>query len=177
MKSCNSKWLLPCVCSVALTIQAKSDPVPQAQVNFYPAGQGTFKADWEGVAGRTYFMQFSLDLVNWHYAPFIDFGGGGQSRGIHSTAEKFFIRLSYLDEPNITNLDEAMAADQDEDGLSNVFEVTHGYSPFNAESTIDGLDASVDPDTDGLGNAEELAAGSEPMIKDNSVLQLEVTTD
>lgn len=149
----------------------------QPQVNFYKAAQGTFNADWQGVAGRTYFMQFSLNLIDWHYAPFIDFGDGLQSRGIESSSDKFFLRLKYLDAPNITSLDEAMEADQDGDGLSNVFEVTHGYSPFDEESTIEGLDADVDPDSDGLGNAAESAAGSDPMSKDNTLLQLEVTTD
>lgn len=149
----------------------------QPQVNFYKAAQGTFNADWQGVAGRTYFMEFSIDLVDWHFAPFIDFGDGLQSRGIETNAVRFFLRLNYGDYPGIDSLDDAMNADQDADGLSNIFEVTHGYDPFEEESTIDGLDADVDPDQDGLGNAAEQAAGTNPMAKDNSLLMLSVSVD
>jgi hypothetical protein len=139
--------------------------------------QGTFNADWEGVAARTYFTQFSMDLETWHYAPFIDFGDGEHNRGIESDSDKFFLRLHYGDFPGITSLDEAMNADFDGDGLSNIFEVTFGYDPFQATSTVDGPDASLDPDGDGLSNAAELAAGSDPMVKDNALLNLEVSVN
>lgn len=159
-----------------LAATAGGDPAPrQPPLSFTQGLQGTFNADWEGVAGRTYFMQFSMDLQGWHYAPFIDFGGGGHHRGIGSDAGKFFLRLHYGDFPGIDSLDEAMNADLDGDGLSNIFEVTFGYDPFQTTSTIDGPDASLDPDGDGLGNASEQAAGSDPMAKDNPLLELEVT--
>ena len=177
MKSFFNKQLVPLVCLAALTTKGGSDPVPQTQIDFHQGAQGTFNADWQGVAGRTYFMHFSLNLIDWHYAPFIDFGDGAQSRGIESNGDKFFLRLKYLDDPNITSLDEAMNADLDGDGLSNIFEVTHGYDPFDIESTMDGADASLDPDADGLGNSAEQTAGTNPMAKDNALLQLEVIVD
>jgi hypothetical protein len=65
----------------------------------------------------------------------------------------------------------------DNDGLSNIFEVTFGYDPFQTTSTIDGPDASLDPDADGLGNASEQASGADPMFKDNPLVQLEVTVE
>ncbi len=164
-------------CLAALTTKGGGDPAPQPKVFFTQGLQGTFNADWEGVAGRTYFSQFSVDLVNWHYAPFIDFGDGPQNRGIESNSDKFFLRLHYGDFPEITSLDEAMNADLDGDGLSNIFEVTHGYNPFDINSTIDGPDNSIDPDADGLGNSVEQAAGTNPMSKDNPLLNLEVTVD
>jgi len=71
----------------------------------------------------------------------------------------------------------AALADFDGDGLSNIFEVTHGYHPFDIESTAGGPDASHDPDADGLGNATEQASGTNPMNKDNTLLQLEVIVD
>ena len=160
-----------------LTTTVGGDPAPQPQLQFTQGLQGTFNADWEGVSGRTYFMQFSMDLQSWHYAPFIHFGDGGHHRGIESDAEKFFLRLHYGDFPGIDSLDEAMNADFDGDGLSNIFEVTFGYDPFQTTSTIDGPDASLDPDGDGLGNASEQAAGSDPMAKDNGLLNLEVSVD
>ena len=164
-------------CLASLTTKVGGDPAPQPQMEFSQGLQGTFNADWEGVAGRTYFMQFSLDLETWHYAPFIDFGDGEHNRGIESDSEKFFLRLDYGDFLGINSLDQAMAADFDSDGLSNIFEVTHGYDPFDVESTIDGPDAELDPDGDGLGNDSEQFAGSDPMAQDNPVLQLEVNVE
>ncbi len=158
-----------------LATTAGGDPAPQPPLSFTQGLQGTFNADWEGVAGRTYFMQFSMDLQSWHYAPFIDFGDGGHHRGTGSDADKFFLRLHYGDFPGIDSLDDAMNADFDGDGLSNIFEVTFGYDPFQTTSTIDGQDASLDPDGDGLGNASEQAAGSDPMAKDNGLVNLEVS--
>ena len=70
-----------------------------------------------------------------------------------------------------------MAADLDGDGLSNIFEVTYGYDPFQTTSTIDGPDGSLDPDEDGIGNSSEQAAGSAPMIKDNPILELKVLVE
>jgi hypothetical protein len=160
-----------------LATTAGGDPSPQPQMQFTQGLQGTFNADWEGVAGRTYFTQFSMNLVDWHFAPFIDFGDGGHHRGIESDADKLFLRLLFGDFPGINSLEDAMNADFDNDGLSNIFEVTFGYDPFQTTSTIDGPDASLDPDGDGLGNASEQAAGSDPMAKDNSLLNLEVSVD
>ena len=152
-------------------------PAPQPPLAFTRGLQGTFNADWQGVAGRAYFMEWSLDLGTWTFAPFIDFGEGAHGRGLESDADRFFVRLRYGDFENITSLDEAMAADFDGDGLSNIFEVTFGYDPFEDESTIDGPDASLDPDGDGLGNFSEQAAGSDPLAEDNPLVQLEVTVE
>lgn len=160
-----------------LTESISADMEPQPQVAFAQASPGTFAADWQGVAGRIYFMQWSLDLQTWLYAPFIDFGDGMHSRGLNSSSDKFFVRLHYIDDPSITSLDEAMNADFDGDGLSNIFEVTFGYDPNDTASTSGGNDNSLDPDGDGLSNATELATGSNPMVKDNGLLNLEVSVD
>jgi hypothetical protein len=160
-----------------LTTTVGGDPTPQAPLSFTQGLQGTFNADWEGVAARTYFAQFSTDLETWHYAPFMEFGDGEHSRGIESDSDNFFLRLHYGDFDGINSLDEAMNADFDGDGLINIFEVTHGYDPFNTQSTIDGPDSSLDPDEDGLGNSSEQTASSDPMAKDNPNLKLEVTEE
>lgn len=176
MKSYHLKYSLPAIFMLGLCLQSGGDPAPQ-KLAFTPGAQGTFNADWEGVAGRTYFMHFSTDLVDWHFAPFIDFGVDAHRRGIDTDADKFFIRLCYGDFPGINSLADAMNADFDGDGLSNIFEVTYGYDPFVIESTIDGPDADLDPDGDGLGHATEQSLGTNPMAKDNPLLQLEVTVD
>ena len=115
-----------------LTGPITADMAPQPQVVFTKGLENTFAADWQGVEGRIYFMQWSLDLETWFYAPFIDFGDGMHSRGMAGTSDKAFYRLHCIDDPAITSLEEAMNADFDGDGLSNIFEVTFGYGPYDA---------------------------------------------
>jgi hypothetical protein len=128
--------LLPFLCMIAFTVKSGGDPLPQSPLDFTQGLQGTFNADWEGVAGRTYFMQFSMDLESWQYAPFMDFGDGGHHRGIDSDAVMLFTRLSYCDYPGINSLDDAMNADFDGDAFPNAFEVFYGFElgPFLADS-------------------------------------------
>ncbi len=154
-----------------------ADPAPQPPVIFTQGLQRTFAADWQGVEGRIYFMQWSTDLVEWQYTPFLDFGDGMHSRGLESSTAKFFVRLFTVDEPAITNLDEAMNADFDADGLSNIFELTFGYEPYSAASTAGGNDNALDPDCDGLTNATENTKALNPMSKDNPKLLLQVTAE
>ena len=152
-----------------------ADPAPQPQVVFTRGLEGTFAADWQGVAGRIYFMQWSLNLEDWLYAPFIDFGDGMHSRGVAGSAPKCFFRLRCGDYPEITSLDEAMNADFDGDGLSNIFEVSFGYNPFKTTSTEDGNDNALDPEGDGMTNATENTKGLNPMAKDNPKVLLGVS--
>ncbi len=162
--------------SVALVPgRISADMAPQPPLAFTQAELDTFAADWQGVDGRIYFMQWSRDLQNWVYAPFIDFGDGMHSRGLNSSTDKFFTRLHCIDDPAITSLEEAMNADFDGDGLTNIFEVTFGYDPCNANSTADGADNALDPDGDGMTNATEHTKALNPMVKDNPKLLLQVT--
>jgi hypothetical protein len=154
-----------------------ADMAPQPQVTFAQSAANTFTADWQGVAGRIYFMQWSTNLLSWSYAPFLDFGDGMHSRGMASSSPKFFVRLFTVDDEAITSLDAAMNADFDSDGLSNIFELTFGYDPFDPASTADGPDNALDPDGDGLGNASEQAMALNPMAKDNPKVLLVVTVE
>jgi hypothetical protein len=163
--------------AVFLLASVSADMAPQPGLVFSRVPENTFAADWQGVAGRVYFMQWSLDLESWFYAPFIDFGDGMHSRGMAGTAPKGFFRLHYGDYPGITSLDEAMNADFDGDGLNNIFEVTFGYNPYSANSTVHGTDNALDPDGDGMVNATENTRGLNPMVKDNPKLLLRVTVE
>lgn len=154
-----------------------ADMAPQPPVSFTQAAPGTFAADWQGVAGRVYFMQWSLDLQTWLYAPFIDFGDGMHSRGVAGSAPKGFYRLHCVDDPEITSLDEARNADFDGDGLSNIFEVTFGYGPYDTASTAGGNDNALDPESDGMTNATEDLRGLNPVGRDNPKLLLQVTEE
>ncbi len=158
-----------------LVLPGNADPAPQSQMNFTPVAAGTWAADWAGVAGKTYFFQWSNDMENWYYAPIIDFGEGDHSYGCASTTPRFFVRLHHTD--LYGSLEEARNADFDGDGLSNLFEVTYGYNPFQPTSTIDGPDALLDPDDDGMGNDTEQALALNPMVKDNPKVLLQVTEE
>jgi len=172
------RTILPLAVLAGITATAGNDPpAPPQLLKIVQGLQGTLHADWEGVGGRTYFMQFSFDPDSWHYAPFMEFGPGEHSRGLSSDAGTMLLRLRYVDFPQYSSLEEAMGEDLDNDGLTNIFEVTHGYDPFEKESTMDGPDALLDPDGDGLSNASEQAAGTDPMVMDNPAVQLEVTVE
>ncbi len=143
------------------------------QLSIQPLESSSFRLDWEGKTGITYFIQWSLNLQEWNYFPVIEEGVEHDAFNFNSDAPYFFTRLVTSD---ISTTD-PYSADFDDDGLSNIFEVTYGYDPFEQESTLDGPDASLDPDTDGLSNASEQAAGSDPRTKDNPILNLEVTVE
>jgi hypothetical protein len=137
-------------------------PEPQPQMSFTEGASGTWNADWTGVATRTYFLKWSLDLENWHYAPLVEFGTGLKSYGINTQGEKkFFVRLLCADDMGVTTLQEARNADFDNDGLPNYYEVeVLGTDPMS-ESGYTG-DALSDFDGDGLTALQELALGTSP---------------
>ena len=64
------------------------------QVSLTPGAAGTWNASWQGVAGRTYFSQWSTDLETWNYAPLMEFGAGVKSFGLATNGlPKFFTRV------------------------------------------------------------------------------------
>lgn len=163
-------------------------PEPQPQMSFTEGASSTWNADWSGVATRTYFLEWSLDLENWHYAPLMRFGTGLKSCGINTQGEeKFFVRLHYVDAKGIANLAEAEAADYDGDGVSNRYEVEVEMSdPLDAashggDSDNDGLPdgwereifgnlthtGTVNSDGDGLTDAQEWELGTNPLLTDS----------
>lgn len=158
---------------------------PGQQLTYTAGGSGTWNAEWAGATERTYFLQWSLDLVNWNYAPLIEYGTGVKSFGIDTEGEdKFFVRLHYVDNANITTLQEARDADFDGDGIPNYYEVENVFSnPLKKSSAggdsdndrlADGLEMYVfdnltqtgygDTDIDGYTNLEEFAIGSDPEV-------------
>lgn len=158
-----------------------ADPLDE-QMTFVPWTGGTFKSDWPGVAQRTYFYQWSSDLVTWHYALFMAFGDGGHEFFMDSSPDKLFVRLHRVDDASITTLQGAKDADFDGDGISNYSEVTN-YHTFptlwdtDGDLIPDGLEVALstspvlnqatdDDDGDGMNNAEEYLAGRDPAVSD-----------
>jgi RHS Repeat/Bacterial TSP3 repeat len=135
--------------TVAGSISA--EPEAQPQMSITEGASDSWNFDWKGIAGRTYFFQYSQDLVNWEYAPFIGYGDGDRD-GIHSYAmtcstNKMFFRLLYDDRATV----DPETDDFDGDGLSNLFEVkylhTNPYVPNNG---------AVDSNGNGLADAWEM---------------------
>ena len=89
---------------------------------------GICNLDWNTIAGRTYFLQYSFDLGIWHYLPeIIDGDGYPTGHWFSCGAEEVYLRLQYTDLP--TGGD-SYEADFDNDGYSNYSEIMAGTSPF-----------------------------------------------
>lgn len=137
--------------ALVLLCRVRADE-PQPQVSFTPAGSDVWDIAWNGVSGRTYFIQWSIDLLNWDYAPVVDHGLTPDIFGTDSEGEaKYFVRLKYVDYDWVDDRLAAENLDFDGDGIPNVFEVeTVGSDPFDKDS--DGGDA----DGDGMAKGWEL---------------------
>lgn len=164
---------------VAAPLMAQMAPQPMPQIE---TTSGNMALEWLGVSDRTYFVQYSTDLTNWHYFPIIESGtSAALSYGFSTTAEKFFLRLHYTDTPTsapnsddfdgdgISNWDEIrlggantdpLAWDTDGDGESDYFNdqdnnnLADGWE-LKHFSAIGTADPSADIDGDGLDNSQE----------------------
>ena len=156
MKSVSKFFFVACMAFSFGNVTA--DPLGQ-QLTFTPAGGNTWNIDWIGVTGRSYFIQWSLDLENWEYAPVVEFETPSTPVGTDvQGADKYFVRLRYIDADWVTTLQEAKDADFDSDGIPNLFEVDNLFNlfsdPFNRESN--GGDTDNGGAGDGLSDGWEL---------------------
>lgn len=119
---------------------------------------GAFTLRWYGRAGRTYFIQTSVDLLGaWIYVNEIE---AGQNLvipyGFTSSNDKFFLRLKYSDIPT----DDPQGDDFDGDGVSNAAELQAGLDPLNFSDT-DSDGVSDDWEMFYFGNLSHLAGDIE----------------
>lgn len=159
---------------------------PQPQMEFSLGTSNSYSAEWIGIAERTYFFQWSLDLVDWTIAPVMAHGVaplGVHTYGAESDAPAFFVRLKFADIPT----SDPELADFDNDGLGNLAEVNIWTDPLNADTdgdgVIDGVEEansgnplsntdgdplySGDSDGDGLSDAAEARMGTSPTLWDS----------
>ena len=138
------KILLPLVFLISASIAGEAPP------NVTHSTSGCTMS-WDGVAGSSYFLLGSADLINWSYFSDMKYGTGSYSYGFTCNTDKFFVRLACVDAPWITTLQEAKDADFDSDGIPNIFELEDvGSDPLDKES------AGGDSDSDGLNDGWEL---------------------
>jgi hypothetical protein len=143
-------WMILSACVVSLAPRAVAQ-IHQPQVSLTATGAGTWQAAWDGVTQRTYFMQWSLDLMSWNFVPIVEYGTGAKVSGMAAqNAPKYFIRLNYVDAPWISTLQAARDSDFDNDGIPSFYEVeTIGTNPLDQTS------AGGDTNSNGLADGWE----------------------
>jgi hypothetical protein len=153
--------LLVAVFALALPCLAQ---LPQPQPTFTAGTSNTWNLDWEGLNGRTYFLQHSDDLVKWQYFPTIEIGYGYPTGyGFTSTGERFFVRLQFSDIPSSNPYYD----DFDGDGISNWNEINSTQYYGRQASSINPSSGQTDPmnsdtDGDGVPDGAEGAEGTNP---------------
>lgn len=115
-----------------LSAQTATDLNEGSSLQFNPA-QNVWQFNWYGKDARTYFIQQSLDLVNWSYLPIVERGAGqAMSIGMQSNSASNFLRLRYPLFPVYND-------DVDGDSLSDADEIALGRDPFKADTSSTGL--------------------------------------
>ena len=180
-----NRVFLPLACGLALLVStfAQTASAPNEGFRVIKIGPDAYTVFWWGRTGRTYFLQYSEDLVNWYYFPDDYLGlvlgeNAVVSRGFSiSGPTRFFLRLKYPDPP----LPDPVYGDFDGDKVPNIFEILVGTDPFSvADTDGDGMsddwetrfgldpenpaDATAgpasDPDGDGISNLAEYQTGA-----------------
>jgi len=150
-------WTRTVFLSLALwcSLSAQSTVMePQPAPELTLAANGSCDLEWVSVTGRSYFIQFSENLTDWQYFPYLELGTGQALGGsLSSTGDRFFVRLKYTDIPTT----DPKNADFDEDDLTNWAEVdVHHTDPFLADtdgdSLLDGWEVAhgLDPNDNGI---------------------------
>lgn len=184
--------------SLSLLALSTASGGDQPKLTLSKGGQSTWNLDWQGVAGHTYFTQWSENLVDWKFFPTVLSGDGSViSHGFSSSSDKFFTRVEWTDlpdggDPNIADFDkdglgsleellsvnqtDPLNDDTDGDQLIDGWEVRYGLLPNNSDSDGNGIpDGLEDPDGDGSDNATEQSQEGDPYDPiDSGQMPLEV---
>lgn len=116
---------------------------------------------WQGEEGFVYFLQWSEDVEHWDFLPAIYAGPGTYTWQYSGTSDFLFCRVIavYLPTAN-PNSD-----DFDDDGISNIDELTFQYNGQSAQLNP----LSADSDGDGFSDGTELTLGTNPASRDHAI--------
>jgi|GEM_PF-1415814 len=154
-------FLVPAALVAASPLLPGDEPDPDLTIEHL--GMSSFRLDWTGEEGWTYFTQYSVDLQTWLYMEEIfqgvvhdplDFTPTYKVGEDEFTYPEFFTRLRMSDFPTL----DPKNADFDGDGLSNWDELTSnpGTDPLDFDSDDDGFpDGQEDTDGDGISDQWE----------------------
>ncbi len=161
---------IPAVLALGLISAAISPFAPAQPTDLQRSSGGGWNYVWSPNPADVAFLQVSEDLQNWLYLPAIVHGTPEEQRWwLDSNAGKLFVRLRLA--TGFTG--DAWTGDYDNDGLSNLFEVTNGLDPFSSDTNGDGNnDATGDSDADGLITGNEDAFKKNPFWMDHPEVKL-----
>lgn len=127
-----SSWLLLLFIACSWAVAQTESPTSLVRL----ADDVSYQATWQGVSGRTYFTQYSHDLINWTYSPGIKRGRNSpMTQGFEPEgAPRFFVRRVETDAP----AQDPDTADFDGDGIANIVEMQRGLDPFIANAIKEG---------------------------------------
>ena len=149
----------------SLSLHAQPDGIEQKSSLVFNSGTPFLR--WQGEIGRTYFVLVSDSndhLAKWTWAPIIEAGHGAPiEHEMFSNPRKAFFRLAYTSQlipPGKT----IETADFDDDGLTNLQEITAYFPTYTSDSPSGIQTSPLNPDTDGDGISDknERDYGSDP---------------
>ncbi len=158
---------LSCAVLLSASVQLHAQtPQPIQAVEHTPTG---CKLKWDNVTGRTYFIEWSLDLNSWQFFNEIEHDEPDYEFNFMCSTDKMFLRLVYTDVP----MSNPETHDLDGDGIGNLAEIsdpnnqTHpGKLDTDGNGTDDG--GLTDRDGDGIPTAYEIANGLDPLVANSA---------
>ena len=117
-------------------------------------------AVWQGKENYVFFLQWSSDLVSWEYVPKIYTGEGNFSWQFNSSISQLYCRVQAVFAPGV----DPNSQDFDDDGISNLTELTYRINGQSAQ--LDPLNA--DSDGDGISDGVEISLGTNPAEVDHA---------